>query len=209
MFHEDFISTQPKSRIVQYNKKRYAVRLERVFWRFLEKTARKKNIRVGKLVSLLSEKYSGKNLTSYLRSYCMIEAEKELMQEHLTLLGTHVGDILKSCPVPGFILSHDLKILDYNTSLLKWLDDKRSSTLRNADLNDIFRPRVTRPVNQTIDLMKNGKLKQTQMQLIQKRQDDISRSARSTWLALMPPKTTNFYCLVWLSSAPALKITAL
>ena len=206
MINEDFLSIQPKPRIVQYNKKRFAIRLEQVFWRSLEKIAKKRQIRLGKLIWLLAEGHTGKNLSSYIRSYCMVEAEKELMQEHLSLVGTDAIDILKSCPVPGFILSHDLKILDYNSALTQWLGDTVQGSIRQADLIDIFEPRVTRPVVETMALMQDGRLKQTQMQLVQRLEGRPSRSARSTWLALMPPKTTNFYCLVWLTSGQALRI---
>lgn len=206
MFNENFLSIQPKPRIVQYNKRRYAIRLERVFWRFLEKLAKKRKMRLGKLISKLSESHTGKNLSSYVRAYCMVEAERELMQEHLSLIGTDAVDILKSCPVPGFILSHDLKILDYNLALTQWLGDTVSGGIQQYDLTDIFDPRVTRPVSETMALMQEGKLKQTQMQLVQRLEGKASRSAKSTWLALMPPKTKNFYCLVWLSSAPALRM---
>lgn len=209
MISEDFLSVQPKPRIVQYNKRRFAIRLELVFWRFLEKIAKKRKIRLGHLIFLLSEGNKGKNLSSYIRSYCMVEAEKELMQEHLSLIGTDAIDILKSCPAPGFILSHDLKILDYNTPLAQWLGDTVSGSVRQYDLTDLFEPRVTRPVAETMALMQNGKLKQTQMQLVQRLEGRPSRSARSTWLALMPPKTKNFYCLVWLISAPALRVQSI
>lgn len=209
MINEDFLSEQPVPRVVQYNKKRFAIRLERIFWRFLEKMAKKRKIRLGKLIFSLSEAHTGKNLSSYIRSYCMVEAEKELMQEHLSLIGTDAIDILKSCPVPGFILSHDLKILDYNMALTQWLGDTVPNSIRQFDLNDVFEPRVTRPVSETMALMQDGKLKQTQMQLVQRLEGRTSRSARSTWLALMPPKTRNFYCLVWLTSAPALSMRSI
>ncbi len=206
MIQEDFLSTQPKPRIVQYNKRRFAIRLESVFWRFLERIANERKIRLGRLIHELSAGNRGKNLSSYIRSYCMVEAERELMQEHLSLIGTDAIDILKSCPVPGFILSHDLKILDYNGALVQWLGNTVTGGIRQATLTDIFDPRVTRPVAETMKMMQDGKLKQTQMQLVQSLIGRPSRSARSTWLALMPPKTTNFYCLVWLVSGPALPI---
>jgi len=62
----------PKPRIVQYNNRRYSIRLEPVFWRALETLAERNQMRLGKFIAELEETYQGKNFSSFLRVFSML-----------------------------------------------------------------------------------------------------------------------------------------
>lgn len=66
---EPFEWSQPQPRIVQYKKKRYALRLETIFWRQLEQIAFRRRTKLGRLVAELAEANEGPNLSSFVRGF--------------------------------------------------------------------------------------------------------------------------------------------
>ena len=70
----------PKPRIVQYDRRRYSIRLESVFWKFLEFLAERRGMRLGRYIAGLAGSYRGNNLSSYLRVVCMLEAERKVAE---------------------------------------------------------------------------------------------------------------------------------
>ena len=81
----------PKPRVVQYRGRRYSIRLETVFWKFLEYLAERRNIRLGRYIAGLAGAHDGNNLSSYLRVVCMLEAQRSVAE---TALGAAHGSLL-------------------------------------------------------------------------------------------------------------------
>ena len=56
----------PKPRIVQYQNRRFSVRLEPVYWQALERLADRATMRLGQLIARLAAGYPGGNFSSFL-----------------------------------------------------------------------------------------------------------------------------------------------
>ena len=97
---DPFFWAQPTPRIVQFHKRRYALRLESVFWQQLEKLAKRRNKRLGQLVAELADTCQGINLTSFIRGFCMVEAEKENAHYRLAAGSFDLLDVLRASPAP-------------------------------------------------------------------------------------------------------------
>lgn len=185
----------PKTRIVQYNKRRYALRLERVYWDQLEQLADKRGQRLGRIVADLAAHYTGVNLSSYLRSFCMAEAQRDLARYRLTAGAFDLVSLLRGCPAPAILLDEKRTILDTNQALLSWLGNPPPA-LRQAFFDTLFQPRVTRPLDETFRLMQEKKLQRTQIHVTFTNAQGQTRSTQATLTAL--PVGHYFYCLVWL-----------
>ena len=95
---DDLAGEQSRPRIIQYNKKRFALRLEHVFWDGLETIARRRHIRLGRLIADLADTYHGVNFSSYIRAYVMADARREQIRHDIPLNPFDVVDILRNCP---------------------------------------------------------------------------------------------------------------
>ena len=60
-------SQSPRPRILQFNKRRYSIRLEPIFWRVLEDLSQRRSMRLGQFVAELEQSYRGRNFSSFLR----------------------------------------------------------------------------------------------------------------------------------------------
>lgn len=66
-----------EQRILQLDGKRYSLRLEREFWSALEAIARRRKLRLNRLVAdIASRRPAESNLSSMLRVYCLGEVER-------------------------------------------------------------------------------------------------------------------------------------
>jgi predicted DNA-binding ribbon-helix-helix protein len=191
---ETFHWAQAQPKIVQYQGRRFALRLENAFWRQLESIAKKRGMRVGKLVGELAEAHGekGVNLSSFVRGFCMVEAERDLGRYRLVAGNFDLLDILHSAPSAGMLLNHDRIILESNAALRNWVGAD-APILRQQKFDMVFEPRgVTRSLDETFELMRTGKLKRTQIQIAY---GAATASATLTGLNV----GAIFYCLVWLT----------
>jgi predicted DNA-binding ribbon-helix-helix protein len=186
---------QPKTRIVQYDKRRFALRLEETYWRQLEAMAERRQIRLGRLVASLAKDYDGVNLSSYIRGFCMHEAQRDLARYRLTAGAFDLIGLLRGCPAPALLLDHNRIILETNPALLQWVG-AQAPALKQADFETYFVPRAARPLVETLDLMQQRLLQRAQLQLAYTVPDQPSRVINATLTGL--PVGQFFYCLVWL-----------
>ena len=192
---EPFEWSQPQPRIVQYKRRRYALRLETIFWKQLEQLAFRRRVKLGHLVAELAEANEGPNLSSFVRGFCMVEAERDATRFRLTSGSFDLLDILKGATAPALLLSEQRLIIDVNQALLDWVGPT-PPTLRQEKFDNIFEPRVMRPLDETIELMRHGQLKRTQIQVVYQ-----GRVVMATLTGLSVGSI--FYCLVWLAVAQA------
>jgi predicted DNA-binding ribbon-helix-helix protein len=207
---DDIHWEQSRARIVQHEGKRFSLRLEEAFWQMLERIARRRQIRLGQMIAQLADQYDGVNLSSYIRVYAQAEAQREISRQDIILSPFDIVDILRNCPAPGMLIQHNRTIIEANSALLQWLG-KNAPTLRLQHFDDIFEPRVSRPLNETMDLLYDGAVKRTQIQIVYTPQNTadtpapVPRAALATLHGFHNPHGA-FYCLVWLTASPALQI---
>lgn len=119
-----------KHRIVQLSGRRYSIKLESGFWRFLEETARKQGLRLNQLVGRLAgEERSEIGFAAALRLYCLSEArtrletaEEDVRRAALSTGTTDLSSIVGACPAPCVVLSHDRTIRLVNEPFARWID---------------------------------------------------------------------------------------
>lgn len=198
---DSFIWEQPQPRIVQYDKRRYALRLEGAFWQQLEAIADRRGLRVGALVAELAAACDGPNLSSYIRGFCMVEATRDIARYRLSAGAFDLVTIMRGAPTPALLLDESRLILETNRAFTDWLGADAGPVLRMAKFDAFFTPRVTRPLDETFALMRKKMLQRAQMQVTYAPPDGLAdlkapRVANATLTGL--PVGSFFYCLVWL-----------
>lgn len=197
---------KPKPRILQHVKKRYSLRLEEVFWNQIKMIAERERKRPGAIIAHLDQSYNGPNLSSYIRSYCMSDMQRQSLQSSSETSGMDPMNIVKSSPASAVIINHHGIITDANPALMKWLGDSALPVLNNY-FTEIFKPRMSRSFQDTLDFMSSGKLKRTQMQVSYTRPHNKQNvSALATLITLTSGPNTGFHGLVWFSVSPPYRL---
>lgn len=140
---------KPRTRTLQFRRQRTSIRLEEVFWEYLEEVAKLEGRQLGPLIGRLSRDYVSGNLTAYLRGICMLDCLARLAKgtkdtkahERGKTVGEPSSGILNVfhlTPCPGVLLSAQATILDCNTSVLNWLGRERR-TLIGEELGSLLR----------------------------------------------------------------------
>lgn len=206
---EPFYWTQPQPRIVQHQKRRYALRLEMVFWQQLERLAKKRNQRLGQLVANLAAACDTANVSSFIRGYCMVEAERENARYRLTAGNFDLVDVLRGSPSPAMLLTDDRNIIEVNPALLRWVESvphDKLPVLTQQKFDDVFEPRIGRSLDETVALMRSGNLKRAQFQVAYNKDTaQVPRIVMATMMGLTVGSI--FYLLVWLTVNTSYRIT--
>ncbi|WP_282606541.1 ribbon-helix-helix domain-containing protein [Pelagibius sp. Alg239-R121] len=191
---------EPKPRIVQFNNRRYSIRLEPVFWRGLEDLAARNQLRLGKFVAQMEETYQGKNFSSFLRVFCMLDAERGLAEQHLGDGRASLVDLVEACPTPGVILSHERTIIACNAAFTSWLGTPGAPVV-GADLTAIVQVRTRRSLNEVWQDMVNGGAASIDARILHVAPGRVS-TAQGKILALPSNDPLTFYSVMWLTIAP-------
>lgn len=116
---------KPHFRAINSGGKRRGFRLEGVFWKALDSVTKNDGMSVSDYVSNLNDVKTGESgLSSYLRASIM----QRVLEQH-DKLRTRVEKfnsrtIVAACPVPGFIISVDKRILFQNSGFLMYLQTR-------------------------------------------------------------------------------------
>lgn len=198
-----FLHTKPLLRVVQYNKKRYSLRLEQLFWDTLHDLASSENKRVGQIVAELAAQYSGNNFSSYVRVYCLLTIQR-LSSLQSKEKQSPAADIFKTSPSPGLIINHNGIIIEMNNAFNKWMGmDKQ---FINGQFTDFFTPLRGRSLVTTLELMAEKRLKRTEIPINYTRNNTQKQTSIITILDLNTNKSQHFRALVWFNTQPALRI---
>jgi predicted DNA-binding ribbon-helix-helix protein len=192
----DFAGQPQQARVLQHKKRRHSVRLESVFWRSLERAAAERGIRLSRLVAELAANEQGNSLSSYLRSFCMLEAERRLLTENSSAPGGGVADAVASCPNPGFILSHQGVILYHNEALARWLGPDHQHLIGSL-LGDVFRVSSQRPLREIWCDLSTGRVASAQLYIVYV----LPGRAVAAQARLVPIRASSgdkFNCVAWL-----------
>lgn len=187
---------RPQPRIVQHNHRRYSVRLEQVFWRTLERLAGSRGQRLGGLIAALAETYSGRNFSSYLRTYCMVELERGRVASDLAAQGSGLFEALNACPAPGLIFGAGRVIVAHNSAFAAWLGPDHAPILE-APLNAHFQLRPPPALGQAEEAAAEGKEFQVKIQLVYTAPGRVSLAPGQ--LVTVRGQGGQNYCLIWLA----------
>ncbi len=191
---------EPKPRIVQFNNRRYSIRLEPVFWRALEDLATRSRQRLGRFVAELEETYQGKNFSSFLRVFCMLDAERGLAERQLGDGRASLVELIEACPAPGVILSHDRTIIASNSAFTRWLGMPDAPVV-GSDLTAVVQVRTRRSLNEVWQEMVNGGASHIDARILHVAPGRVS-TAQGRILALPSDDPLRFYSVMWLTIAP-------
>lgn len=189
----------PKPRIVQFNNRRYSIRLEPVFWRALETLAERNQLRLGKFIAQLEETYQGKNFSSFLRVYSMLDAERGLAEGRLSDGRASLLDLIEACPAPGVVLSHDRTIIACNAAFTAWLGKPESPVVGSA-LTAVLQVRTRRSLNEVWQDMIDGVSPSIDARILHVAPGRVS-TAQGRILALPSADPMTFYSVMWLTIA--------
>jgi predicted DNA-binding ribbon-helix-helix protein len=206
---DPFFWAQPQPRIVQFQKRRFALRLESVFWQQLEKQAKRRNQRLGQLIAGLAETCNGVNLSSFVRGFCMVEAEKENARYRLAAGSFDLVDVLRASPSPALLLSHDRIIIETNPALHRWIEiaPRDADPIKQRKLDDVFEPRIGRSLDETVEMMRKNQIQRAQFQLAYHSPGGPPRMVLATMTGLAVGSV--FYLLIWLTVNASVRITAM
>jgi predicted DNA-binding ribbon-helix-helix protein len=196
----------PKPRIVQYKNRRFSVRLEPIYWQVLERMADRATIRLGQLIARLAADYPGGNFSSFLRVYCMLEAERRLAQQQMEPNYNSLLDLVKTCPNPGVILSRYRSIIGSNDAFLNWIGPL-DTPINGANLTSVIQVRTRNSLNDVWQQMLSGRLAKAEARILYVAPGRVN-AAKATFVALHAERGEEFYAVMWLAVAnttPALK----
>lgn len=115
----------PHFRAINSGGKRRGFRLEGVFWKALDAVTRNDGVTVSDYVAKLNDHKTGDSgLSSFLRASIMqrVLEQDDKMRKRLESFNSRT--IVAACPVPGFIISVDKKILFQNSGFLMYLQTR-------------------------------------------------------------------------------------
>ncbi len=188
----------PKPRIVQYQNRRYSIRLEPVFWQALESLAEREGMRLGRFIAELAARYNGNNFASHLRVISMVENERALAQASLLPTQDNILGVVRACASPGLVLSRYRTILAHNDGFLEWLGAPEES-LAGADLTSVIQVRTRRPLNDLWLDMVAGNVASAEANVLHVEPGRVIAAAAKL-LGLHPRDGEGFYAVMWLSA---------
>jgi predicted DNA-binding ribbon-helix-helix protein len=191
-----FAAQTPKPRVVQHRGRRYSIRLETVFWKFLDDLAARRGVRLGRYVAGLAASYGGNNLSSYLRVVCMLEAERRLAEAVLDPTRDSLLALVRDCPSPGVIVSRSRTILGYNTAFARWLGPG-PQVLAGSELTDVLQVRTVRSLNEVWTDMITGAQGTLKAHVLRVSPGRVS-AAQATIVPLRSDVEDGLYAVMWL-----------
>lgn len=189
----------PKPRVVQYRGRRYSIRLEQVFWTFLEYLAERRSLRLGRYVAGLAAGHDGNNLSSYLRVVCMLEAQRTVAEAALDPARGNLLALVGDCPSPGIVLSRSRTILGYNAAFSRWLGPG-PRVRPGSDLGDVLQLRTAGSLNDLWAGMVAGTQGTVKAQVLRVSPGRVN-AAQAAIVPLRADAGDGFYAVLWLERA--------
>jgi len=187
----------PKPRIVQYQNRRFSVRLEPVYWQALERLADRATMRLGQLIARLANSYPGGNFSSFLRVYCMLDAERRLAQHQMEPNYSSLLDLVKTCPNPGLILSRYRSIIGFNDAFQSWIGPL-DTPINGANLTSVIQVRTRNSLNDVWQQMLSGRIQKADARILYVAPGRVN-AAQATFVALHAERGDEFYAVMWLN----------
>lgn len=136
----------PKLRVIQFNGRRYAIRLETVFWDILRHAVAAGEARLNEIVAGIAASHAG-NLTSALRAFAARWVVEQLQRERLKAGGTDIATLADACPTPCFVVEDGRRIVLVNPALARVLTPSGMAA-PPVPLEQVFRLAFGRPAKE-------------------------------------------------------------
>ncbi len=190
---------EPKPRVVQFNNRRFSIRLEPIFWQALEQQAEKSNMRLGRYVGELAEEFKGHNFSSYLRVLCMLDSERTRAQANLRSGRTSILDLVLTAFEPGLLLSRYRTIISYNAGFRDWLGrDYRPAA--GSELTSVIQVRTRRPLNDIWLELIAGTIISADVNILHVQPGRVL-AAPARFVRVPAQEEAEFYAVLWISTA--------
>ena len=126
-----------RHRILQYEGRRYSLKLDTIVWEILEALAQQSGRRLNELVARIAEDAGDDaGVTAALRLYCLKELRRRVrdLDERiraltLTSRGVPVTLFTQACPAPCFLIDQGQRILTVNEPAQKWMSADQATLL--------------------------------------------------------------------------------
>ncbi|TDH34485.1 hypothetical protein E2A64_17665 [Pseudohoeflea suaedae] len=114
--------SEPFFRAITTEGKRKALRLERGFWRALDKAAEDLNVSLGELIHAIDSIDDRQmNLASSLRVFAVEWLQRKVVDYQTSTSGPALDALIASCPSPAFVLTAQKQIRHTNPAFLRLL----------------------------------------------------------------------------------------
>jgi predicted DNA-binding ribbon-helix-helix protein len=132
-----------EQRILQFDGRRYSLRLEPDFWTALEAIAERRKQRLNRLVAEIAmQRAAGANLSSALRVFCLAEIQRGALSRPLPADRTSLLALAESAPLPCLVFCGDQKILTLNHAFARWVGVPRERLLGEPVLRHFLFPTI-------------------------------------------------------------------
>ncbi len=202
IFPVNFADQAPKARIVQYNKKRYSIRLEPVFWRALEMVAKDHDLKVGRFIGKLETIYQGPNFSSFLRVFCMVSAERHLAAAEADASKDTLLSIINASPSPAALVALDMTIISSNNSFYNWVGEDKQS-LEGSSINKLFQMRTRGLFQDNLKELLSAQIPHIDARIIRMVPGKVI-TAQARMVRASLPNQKRQHLVIWIASAPRL-----
>jgi predicted DNA-binding ribbon-helix-helix protein len=202
IFPVNFADQAPKARIVQYNKKRYSIRLEPVFWRALEMVAKDHDLKVGRFIGKLETIYQGPNFSSFLRVFCMVSAERHLAAVEADASKDTLLSIINASPSPAALVALDMTIISSNNSFYNWVGEDKQS-LEGSSINKLFQMRTRGLFQDNLKELLSAQIPHIDARIIRMVPGKVI-TAQARMVRASLPNQKRQHLVIWIASAPRL-----
>jgi predicted DNA-binding ribbon-helix-helix protein len=162
-----------RHRIIQYQGKRYSLKLDEIVWQCLEAAAARAGIRLNQLVATVAREASDESsVTGALRLFCLRQSleraeqlERELNRLSLASRGVPVNLVAEASPAPCLVVSRGQIILDANPAALAWMSVD-GSALIGKSVEHYFQIKATLPLASIVEQFAKGLAKVFQARIV-------------------------------------------
>ena len=188
---------QLKARVVQWNHKRYSLRLEPVFWQSLQYQAAARSIRLNQLVGQLAASAEGGNLASHLRCFCLSQAERQAAEAHLAPRANDLLALFDQAPKPAIMLSENGAIRRVNGAFSARYEGGEQHFLGQSFLR-AFRVQTAEPLSRAWQAFAEGRREPLHGRLVHIVKGRVT-SGRLKMHPIGARRPERFNILVWIS----------
>ncbi|MEM1400148.1 MAG: ribbon-helix-helix domain-containing protein [Pseudomonadota bacterium] len=186
-----------KPRVVQWNHKRFSLRLEPIYWRALETQAARRSMGLNALVGRLANSPRQGSLASRLRTFCLTQAERQAAEGHISDRQRDLLDLFDHSPTAGAILAENGTVRRVNPSFTRRFAQDGTDFLGQSFLR-AFRVQTSIPLSRIWDQFGEGRREPHGGRLAQ-----ISRGRVTTATVTLHPisarKPDRFNVVVWVA----------
>lgn len=116
-------------RVLQRDKRKFAIKLEEIYWSQLEDFAREDKTTVSKLIaSTTQDTRDGVNRTSLLRCYVLDRLRRRPQRNHFEGQSFDLLSLIATCPLPVAVITAERKLTAFNPAFSELIQAMRSDS---------------------------------------------------------------------------------